>query len=440
MSGITPVLDQAWHDQVKKLTEDFQSISNGNKEIDIHQKIEELGEVVKTAVAAKKIDATKIVVGAISGAQGQTVVDSVWKLVKLANDIDDSFARIAEVLQKVDAKKYTRNDGSVVQYVERWAALRKTYGQLITKSKDVASDGKVYTDRYVREVSPLLKDLKQVIEAPETQKETVDQKRKGAEQTLQLLKGISVGLTKDMETLRADATSLSAGFNGLRQDVTSLYENLTSDLTAILDDVGKEIKTAEKVVSDFQVKLQQLHESLDGASTAMYASVGVESAGTAGLLGCAVAAAAVPAILPPVLLGIVITSALAAIGGAIAGDIFENQVQDAEQKLREAQKRLDELRQESNDLLLSKSDVLEVKNSVDQMTICFKTITTIWTTIQSDARQLETWLHAALNSNPDSPLQLVVKDLGENIGTIYQVLGQFLQEYANQVATSGVGN
>ncbi|KAJ2926613.1 hypothetical protein H1R20_g10480, partial [Candolleomyces eurysporus] len=428
----TPLLDQDWHDSVSKIVE---SIIDGRGDLD--KTLVELNGAVRAGAAAGVIDVTKVLVGAIQGARGQELVDSVKDLANTINKLDKSFAHAHQLLENIDGKQYKRADGSSVEYALKWQNLRKGFGQLITKSKDIASEGKAFTEVYMQKIPPLLKELHQVLDAPETKAETLQETKRRAEKPLLRVKAVVSGLQNDMTTLKEKSASLSSESTELSQKVGFLHADLSADINVLSDKVDEDLANAEREVEGLKAELASLKQKLDNCFTSIYASGGSTAGGA--LLGCGAAALACPILIPGVLFGVAGAAFFSMIGSGTATAVYQGKVTAAELDLANAQKRLEEMKSKHSSLVQSKSDVASIGQDVADIQTRLKTIIAIWNVVESDATQLNAWLEQSFN-NKDIPVESIVSDLEQNnIGTIYSVLGQYLQEYTIQLEVAASG-
>jgi hypothetical protein len=67
-----------------------------------------------------RLDVTEVTIGAFCGTAGQEIVDDVYDTANTTNNLDLSFERVYRLLLKIDSQKYTREDGSIVEYAKTW--------------------------------------------------------------------------------------------------------------------------------------------------------------------------------------------------------------------------------------------------------------------------------------------------------------------------------
>ncbi|KAJ2926621.1 hypothetical protein H1R20_g10479, partial [Candolleomyces eurysporus] len=437
----TPLLDQGWHDTVKCLSNDFQNISDGNGDLDLGKKLDELNEVVKAGAASGKIDVTEVLVGSIHGVQGQELFNSIEDLAKTINSVDESFAHAHQLLVKVDANKDQQADGSLDQYALKWQELHKVFGRLITESKTVASEGKAYTEVYMRKVPPLLEQLHRVLAAPETQDETFEQIKHRAWKQLQVLKTAVDVLQNDMTALKSKSTVLSGNFTDLSQEIGFLHADLSVNVKAISDqEADEDITKVEKEVKALRAELASLNQQdneLGNCFTSFYASGGTAAGGA--LLGCGAAVLACPAFIPGILLGVTGLASGAILGSGVATGVVEGKIAATQSNLSKAQKNLEELKHKHDVMVQSKSDIARIGQDITNIEDRLMAITGICNAIESDATEINSWLENCFKDN-DISVEIIVRGLEQNnISKVYGVLAEVLQEYAIQVSSSGAG-
>ncbi|KAJ2925394.1 hypothetical protein H1R20_g11730, partial [Candolleomyces eurysporus] len=328
-----------------------------------------------------KLDVTKVKVGAFQGTAGQRIVDEIYDMANTTNKLDVSFERAYRLLLKIDRRKYARKDGTIVEYAPRWHRYHETFQQLITESKNIASIGKCYAERYAQEIPEMLEELREIIEDPRTEMETLDQTRKRANKTMQLIEASIDLLLKDMADTEARATTLGAKLSELSKGVTILYEELKVDVDGLAIDINIAIQDTEHII---RTKLEKFKRQVVGF---------------------------IPTYCP-------------------AGLTFSSR-----KELETAKKNLEALKRKRDALAKSKMDVNAIQEDVTSIVTQLGTIIKIWNSIQSDAVQLKGWLQGCLN--PNVPVEKVARDLSETkIGLIYGILCQVLQIYATEVSVS----
>ncbi|RXW24080.1 hypothetical protein EST38_g1794 [Candolleomyces aberdarensis] len=324
-----------------------------------------------------KLDVTKVMVGAFQGTAGQRIVDEIYDMANTTNKLDVSFERAYRLLLKIDCHKYAREDGTILEYAPTWHRYHETFQQLITESKNIASAGKCYAERYAQEVPEKLEKLRKIIEDPRTEEETLEETRKRARKTMQLIEASINLLLKDMADTEARATKLGAKLSELSRGVTILSEELERDVDCLATtvDIDVAIQITEEHIKNVQTKLEKLKTQV---------------------------------------------SALFSV---------------AAKELETAKENLEALKRKRDALAQSKTDVNAIQEEVTSIVTQLGTIMKIWSSIQSDAVQLKGWLRGCLN--PDVPVEDVARDLSEiKIGLVYSILCQVLQIYATEVNVS----
>ncbi|KAJ2921167.1 hypothetical protein H1R20_g15926, partial [Candolleomyces eurysporus] len=369
----------------------------------------ELSSLKNDAVNNGKLDVTKVVVGAFQGTAGQKIVDEISDLANTTNKLDTSFERAYRLLLKIDCHKYTREDGSIVEYASTWRQYHETFRQLITESKNIASTGKCYAERYAHEVPEKLEKLCQIIQDPRTEMESFEETRKRANKTMQLIEASINVLLKDMADTEKRATELGAKFSELLNAVKILSEELERDVDCLTTtvDIDVTIKTAEEHIRSVQTKLDKLK-----AQVSTLFGVAAVSFTIGGGIGWVAGARCASGLLPAARV-----------------------VQASKNELRTAKENLEVLGRKRDALAQSKTDVNAIQQEVHTIATQLGMIMRIWSSIQSDAVQLKGWLRGCLN--PDVPVEDVARDLSEmKIGLVYDILCQVLQTYATEVNVS----
>ncbi|KAJ2926610.1 hypothetical protein H1R20_g10485, partial [Candolleomyces eurysporus] len=319
-------------------------------------------------------------VGAFQGMAGQRIVDEIYDMANTTNKLDVSFERAYRLLLKIDCHKYAREDGTIVEYAPTWHRYHETFQQLITESKNIASAGKCYAERYAQEVPEKLEKLRKIIEDPRTEEETFEETRKRANKTMQLIEASINLLLKDMADTEARATKLGAKLSELSKGVTILSEELERDVDCLATtvDIDVAIQTTEEHIKNVQTKLEKLKTQVVGSIPTCCSS---------------------------------------------------------KKELETAKENLEALKRKRDALAQSKTDVNAIQEEVTSIVTQLGTIMKIWSSIQSDAVQLKGWLKGCLN--PDVPVEDVARDLSEiKIGLVYSILCQVLQIYATEVNVS----
>ncbi|KAJ2928414.1 hypothetical protein H1R20_g8686, partial [Candolleomyces eurysporus] len=379
-----------------------------------------------------KLDVTKVMVGAFQGMAGQRIVDEIYDMANTTNKLDVSFERAYRLLLKIDCHKYSREDGTIVEYAPTWRRYHETFQQLITESKNIASAGKCYAERYALEVPEKLEKLRKIIEDPRTEEETFEETRKRANKTMQLIEASINLLLKDMADTEARATKLGAKLSELSKGVTILSEELERDVDCLATtvDIDVAIQTTEEHIKNVQTKLEKLKTQV----SALF-SVAAVSFTLGGGIGWIAGARCACGILPT--LGFRARDVLCVLGAVLACMGLDDWglTKASKKELETAKENLEALKRKRDALAQSNTDVNAIQEEVTSIVTQLGTIMKIWSSIQSDAVQLKGWLKGCLN--PDVPVEDVARDLSEiKIGLVYSILCQVLQIYATEVNVS----
>ncbi|RXW24079.1 hypothetical protein EST38_g1795 [Candolleomyces aberdarensis] len=381
-----------------------------------------LNSFLDNAVDNCKLDVTKAMVGAFQGAAGQEIVDEIYGMAHTTNNLNMSFERAYRLLLKIDRNKYAREDGSIMEYAPTWRRYHETFRQLITESKNIASTGKCYAERYAQEVPEKLEKLRKIVEDPRTETESIEKTRKRAKKTMQLIEASINILLKDLDDTEKRATDLGAKLSELWSGVRILSEELEQDVDRLAPTVDYDviIKTAEEGIKQVRAKLAKLKRQV----SALF-SVAAVSLTACGGIGWASGARCVSSIWP--ILGPQ-TQAPLSILATLLGEALNKEMRTAKENLEALRKKRDSLAQ-------SKADVTTIKEEVSTIATQLGTVMKIWSSIQSDAVQLKVWLKGCLD--PEIPVEDVVSDLSEmKIGFVYNILCQVLQTYSTEVNVS----
>ncbi|RXW24083.1 hypothetical protein EST38_g1793 [Candolleomyces aberdarensis] len=401
-----------------------------------------------------KLDVTKVSVGAFSGKYGQEVVNAIYGLADTINDLDTSFHCAYSLLLKVDSNKYRDSDGNAVEYAPTWRQYHEasltlfpsvgtpidrlyvqTFRRLIAESRDIASAGKYYADRYAQEVPEKLEKLRNILGDPRTEDETLDETRKRANKTIQLLEASINVLLKDMDETEKKATKLGANLKELSDRIKTLSGELGEGVICLATGVDVSItKAAEESVKIAQKKINEIEEEV--ATHSNFAMVG--SFCIAGI-GCFASAKCASSIFAA--LGVSAASAAFAsiLGFSLVKLVFPKELTGRSMLQSTNQRQnvysipifpapMRELTEAEEKL----KDANAIQEEVRNIATGLGRIMEIWSSIQSDVVQLRGWLKGCLN--PDVPVEDIAGRLSEDrIGLIYDILCQILQIYATQV-------
>ncbi|RXW24081.1 hypothetical protein EST38_g1791 [Candolleomyces aberdarensis] len=363
---------------------------------------------------------------------GKLDVTKFCDLANTTNKLDTSFERAYRLLLKIDCHKYAREAGTIVEYASTWRQYQETFRQLITESKNIASTGKCYAERYAHEVPEKLEKLCKIIEDPRTEMESFEETRKRANKTMQLIEASINVLLKDMADTEKRATELGAKLSELLNGVKILSEELERDVDCLTTavDIDVTIKAAEEHIRNVQIKLDKLK-----AKVSTLFGVAAVSFTIGGGIGWVAGARCASGIFPT--LGLRARDALCVLGTVLSGVGIDDlgNTKTSKNELRTAKENLEVLGRKRDALAQSKTDVNAIQEEVHTIAIQLGTIMKIWSSIQSDAVQLKGWLKGCLN--PDVPVEDVARDLSEmKIGLVYGILCQVLQTYATEVNVS----
>ncbi|KAJ2926607.1 hypothetical protein H1R20_g10486, partial [Candolleomyces eurysporus] len=393
-----------------------------------------LSNFLNNAMDNGKLDVTKAMVGAFQGAAGQEIVDEIYDMANTTNNLNMSFERAYRLLLKIDHHKYAREDGTIMEYAPTWRRYHETFRQLIAESKNIASTGKGYAERYAQEVPQKLEKLRKIIEDPRTETESIEETRKRAKKTMQLIEASINILLKDLADTEKRATDLGAKLNELWSGVRILSEELERDVDRLTPTVDYDvtIKTAEEHIKKVRAKLGKLKTQ----ASALF-SVAAVSLTVCGGIGWAAGARCAIHMVP--ILGLRTQAPLSILATLLGGKGFDDLVNTKalKKELKTAKENLEVLKKKRDALTQSKADVTAIKEEVFTIATQLGTIMKIWSSIQSDAVQLKVWLKGCLD--PEIPIEDVVSDLSEmKIGFVYNILCQVLQTYSTEVNVSAV--
>ncbi|KAJ2929954.1 hypothetical protein H1R20_g7149, partial [Candolleomyces eurysporus] len=370
---------------------------------DADQKVDlALPLMLESAQVNSKLDVTKVSVGAFSGKYGQEVVNAIYGLGDTINDLDTSFHCAYSLLLRVDSNKYKDSDGKMVEYAPTWRQYHE-------------AAGKCYADRYAQEVPEKLEKLRNILRDPRTEDETLDETRKRASKTIQLLEASINVLLKDMDETEKKATKLGANLKTLSDQIKVLSGGLGHGLVRL--DTGVDVsvtKAAEESVRNAQKKLDEIEKKV-----ATHSKIAVGGSVCVAGIGCFAGAKCASSILAA--LGVSAASIVFAsiLGVSLVKLVFPKKLTAPTRELTEAEEKL--------------KDVNAIQDEVRNIATGLGRIMEIWSSIQSDAVQLREWLKGCLNA--DVPVEDVAGRLSENrIGLIYDILCQMLQIYATQVS------
>ncbi|RXW24084.1 hypothetical protein EST38_g1792 [Candolleomyces aberdarensis] len=391
-----------------------------------------------------KLSVTEALVGAFRGEDGQRLIDEIHDMTNAINDLDTSFERAYKLLLRTDGNKYEDSDGDMVGYAPRWHQYHEAsitpsplvgipidhfyvqaFRQLITESKNVASVGKCYAERYAQEVPQKLDKLRRILEDPRAETETLDETRKRANKTIQLLEASINVLLKDIDDTETKARKLVANLEELSRQIEILSQELRHNFNRLATGVDASItKSAEESVRRAQNKLDEIEQEIFACSTIAIAA----STCVAGI-GCFAGTTCASTVLPAHAISVAgVRHAQTSVNACIS------LVRLASAKKLTAPTR--ELSESEKEL----EDVSAIQEQVHTTATRLGIMVTIWSSIQFDATRLREWLKDCLN--PDVPVesrQDVASYLSENrISSIYSILCQVLQTYATQVDVSAV--
>ncbi|KAJ2928413.1 hypothetical protein H1R20_g8685, partial [Candolleomyces eurysporus] len=257
-----------------------------------------------------KLNVTEALVSAFRGEDSQKLIDEIHDMAGTINDLDTSFERVYRLLLRTNGNKYKDTDGNMVGYAPRWYQYHEAsitpppsvsvpidhfhvqaFRQFITESKNIASVGKCYAERYAQEVPEKLDKLQRILEDPRTETETLEETRKRANKTIQLLEA---SINVDMNDTETRARKLGANFEELSERMKILSQELRQDFNRLAMGGNAGItETAEESVRSAQKKLNEIEQEI-----VSYSAIAIGASTCVAGIGCFACTTCASTILP----------------------------------------------------------------------------------------------------------------------------------------------